>query len=109
MIVRKKNTMSIFKRTISLPHSAAAHFRQFLCVGNSQSANRGSERFEGNRHLRLQHNDHVRHQCPHLADAAATTDERYFWRHRYERYVVRHNDYAACIRTEGMGCHMWTR
>ena len=84
------------------PDSAAAHIRQFLCVGNSQSANRGSERFEGNRHLRLQHNDHVSDQCPHLADAAVTTDGRVVWRHIHQRTCVRRDDLATCVRTEGM-------
>ena len=33
--------------------SGDPHFRHLLCVGDAQGSNRGSERFEGDRYLRL--------------------------------------------------------
>ena len=45
--------LDIDSRIPSLSHSGAPHFRHLLCVGDAQSANRGSERFEGDRYLRL--------------------------------------------------------
>ena len=78
-------------------------------MGNSQSANRGSERFEGNRRLRLQHNDNVRHQCPHLADAAVTTDERLVRCHHYQCVGLRCDDTDTRVWTQGMVLHSYIR
>ena len=83
------------------PDSAPPNLRYLLCVGDAQSANRSAQRFEGDRAVRLQHNDNVRGQCAHLQAAPDGTNEHVFRGHFCERVRVRHDDPTASVWTEG--------
>ncbi len=82
--------------------SGAPHFRHLLCVGDAQSANRSVERLEGDRHLRLQRNDHVGRRNRLPSTPSVRPDEHVLRCHIRQRVRVCLNNPDARVWTEGM-------